>query len=150
MPSVYEIKAPNVVVKSEEQLNHSDQPSPAGPPNKPTSLSGSLTQETTLKLQWINNSHGYERGIIIERYYVIPSHNDINDNVVFSVFHIINIPRSQYFIDLTFDPDYKYFYRVKAFNSMGESDYSNIYIWPGLCGEFGCGWYGDGWFGGGQ
>ena len=139
MPSVYERKAPNVLIKSDEQINHSDQPTPAGPPLAPTDLTGSLTPSMTLKLKWTNNSHGYEQGMIVER---------SNDGISYTVIQVIDTPRVQSYIDVTIDVDYVFFYRVRAYNSIDYSDYSNIFHWTGQCGYFGCGFFGNGWFGG--
>lgn len=81
----------------------------------PSNLQVSLLSEKRVKLLWIDNSNN-EAGFIIERrkegenWYEI-KRVGVNETI---------------YTDATLMPGNKYYYRVKAYNSGGESDYSNI------------------------
>ena len=83
-------------------------------PNAPTNLFGEAISSTQISLSWKDNSDN-EDGFILER------------KEEGGTYQIINtLPKdTNKYTDKNLIPDKTYYYRVKAFNSSGESDYSN-------------------------
>ena len=84
-------------------------------PNAPSSISAINNSDGSISLQWIDNSD-IENGYLVER------SNDNNAN--FEVLAELEL-NSTSFTDTEAKPATIYFYRVKAFNQFGESNYSN-------------------------
>ena len=89
--------------------------SPSAPPTTPSTLVGSGSSETTVQLLWIDTA-AYEEGFEIER-----SSDGISYSRVATV--AANVT---YYTDSGLAPETQYWYRIRAFNSYGTSDYSNI------------------------
>ena len=81
----------------------------------PTNLEANVTSSTSMLLEWQDNATN-ETGFIIER--------SINNNSNYQQIGTTNANVSTY-NDTNLMPNTAYFYRVKAFNTQEESDYSN-------------------------
>jgi FtsP/CotA-like multicopper oxidase with cupredoxin domain len=85
------------------------------PPTPPTNLIATETSSTTIELTWQDNSFD-EDGFEIER-----SLDGVNFSFVNAVGTNINA-----YSDNGLSPSTTYFYRVSAYNSTGNSDYTNV------------------------
>jgi hypothetical protein len=89
--------------------------SPTAPSNLSVSGSPSLASSTNLSLQWTDNSNN-ETGFHIER-----STNGVNFLQIANVGANVTLYK-----DIGLSAGTKYFYRVRAFNALGDSIYSNV------------------------
>lgn len=85
-------------------------------PLAPSSLSGSNIQSSSLQLSWIDNADS-ENGFKIER--------SLEQNANYTEIASLGINVTS-FIDSNLQADTNYFYRAFAFNSAGNSQYSNV------------------------
>ncbi|MBC7194793.1 MAG: fibronectin type III domain-containing protein, partial [Caldisericia bacterium] len=83
-------------------------------PNAPSNLFGEASSKSEISLSWKDNSDN-EDGFILERKEEGGSYNVVT-----------TLPKdTNKYSDKNLLPDKTYYYRIKAFNSFGESDYSN-------------------------
>jgi titin len=83
-------------------------------PNAPTNLLGEAVSKSEISLTWKDNSDN-EDGFILERK---------EEGGIYIT--ISTLPKdSNKYVDKNLVPDKTYYYRIKAFNSFGESNYSN-------------------------
>ena len=85
------------------------------PPSPPTNISAILNADQNLEITWVdapNNEDGYE----IERSL---------DGISFSVLETLNTPDVTSYIDESVSDNNDYYYRLRAFNQFGYSDYSD-------------------------
>jgi len=108
----YRVKAFNSF--SNKSSEYSNYPTLITQINKPTELSVDASVLGEISLNWTDNTES-ESGYIVER--------GIGDPIVYTV--IDTITQSSY-TDNTVDEGVFYSYRVKAYNSLVESDYSNV------------------------
>jgi hypothetical protein len=84
------------------------------PPNKPTNLSASALSTTEIKLTWSDNSDN-EDGFKLERKEEGGTYTEIK-----------TLPaNTTSYTDTGLKPNTTYYYRIRAYNSVGYSDYSN-------------------------
>ena len=89
---------------------------PQSPPEAPSDLSISIGADgTAINLIWTDNANN-EDGFILER-----SFEDVENFE-----ELAELPPNDNAFQDTIEPDVNAFYRVKAFNQGGDSDYSNI------------------------
>ncbi|MBP7552211.1 MAG: Ig-like domain-containing protein [Spirochaetes bacterium] len=86
------------------------------PPAAPTSLNV-VKGLNKLVVSWPDSSN-VEEGYTLER--------SVNDALNFIVIGADLPPNATFFEDVSVDPDVNYYYRVKAFNSFGESQYNPV------------------------
>jgi len=112
------------------------QPSPQIPPNAPSGLSASALSSSQILLTWQDNSDN-EDGFKIER----------DDGTGFQEIATISANQTSY-LDEGLSPSTTYAYQIKAYNSAGDSGYSNqaqattfdlTASCQGYCGEQGAG-----------
>jgi hypothetical protein len=84
-------------------------------PNAPSGLSAVAVSSLQINLAWGDNSNT-ETGFIIERG---------SDGITFTQVAILNVDVVSY-ANINLSPSTKYYYRVKAYNTAGNSAYSNI------------------------
>ncbi|MBI4244942.1 MAG: fibronectin type III domain-containing protein [Planctomycetes bacterium] len=84
-------------------------------PNAPSNLNGTYSAQSKVNLTWVDNSNN-EDGFVVERK---------EGNLNFSELRRINTPNTTTYNDTTVESDKIYIYRVKAFNTNGDSPYSN-------------------------
>ena len=85
------------------------------PPSPPTNISAILNADQNLEITWVDapyNEDGYE----IERSL---------DGISFSVLETLNTPDVTSYIDESVSDNNDYYYRLRAFNQFGYSDYSD-------------------------
>lgn len=83
-------------------------------PNAPSNLIGLAASKSEISLSWKDNSDN-EDGFILERK---------EEGGIYKV--IANLPKdTDKYLDKNLLPDKTYYYRIKSYNSLGESDYSN-------------------------
>ena len=83
-------------------------------PNKPTNLSASALSTTEIKLTWSDNSDN-EDGFKLERK---------EEDGTYAEIKTLSANTISY-TDTGLKPNTKYYYRIRAYNSVGYSDYSN-------------------------
>jgi len=83
-------------------------------PNKPTNLSASALSTTEIKLTWSDNSDN-EDGFKLERK---------EEGGTYAEIKTLSANTTSY-TDTGLKPNTKYYYRIRAYNSVGYSDYSN-------------------------
>jgi regulation of enolase protein 1 (concanavalin A-like superfamily) len=112
----YRVRAGNSVGLSAYSLPIDETtPPPANPPAAPTALMATAMSQTMVKLSWQHNDI-LESGFILER-----SSNGLN------YIPIANLPaNSSAYTDTLVSAGQRYFYRVRATNSVGASAPSNI------------------------
>ncbi|MDD5595136.1 MAG: fibronectin type III domain-containing protein, partial [Candidatus Omnitrophica bacterium] len=86
-----------------------------GIPNAPSELSALATSSSQIDLNWKDNSHN-EVGFILERHL---------EGMDFAVITILNADTTTY-RDIGISPNTKFYYRIRAYNTAGQSEYSNI------------------------
>lgn len=88
---------------------------PANKPNAPSSLSATAVSSSQIDLRWVDNSDN-ENGFYIER---------STDGTNFTLIRTTS-PNVTSFSDTGLSPSTRYYYRVRAFNAVGDSEFSNI------------------------
>ncbi len=88
---------------------------PTSPPAAPTSLTAAAGTASSITLNWVNNANN-QAGFKIER-----STGDTSNFAQIAVASATALS----FTDTTASPDTHYYYRVRATNIIGDSDYSN-------------------------
>jgi len=111
----YQIRACNRdgCSKFSETTSAITQPAPISPPEAPSGLSASALSSSQVLLTWQHNSDD-EDGFKIER----------DDGTGFQEIATISANQTSY-LDENLSPSTSYIYQVKAYNSAGESGYSN-------------------------
>ncbi len=99
-----------------EYSNVGEIQTPKGPPLAPTNLQGSVASATEIRLSWIDLSDN-EDGFTVER--------SLQANDGFEVLALTATGVSA-FNDITVQQLTTYYYRVKSFNDVGESDYTAV------------------------
>ncbi|MCG8700689.1 MAG: BspA family leucine-rich repeat surface protein [Bacteroidales bacterium] len=84
-------------------------------PHTPTELSGNLSNINIVELSWTDNSSN-ESGFIIQRQKGTAGFKEIGRT----------IPNESSYIDNSIQSSGDYTYRVKAYNALGSSDFSNV------------------------
>jgi len=90
---------------------------PSTPPAAPTDLSASAVSYNHIHLTWTDNADN-ETGFEIER-------STTGSSGTFDLLTTVNANIETYY-DFGLDPEAEYCYRVRAINSIGNSDYSNV------------------------
>jgi parallel beta-helix repeat protein len=86
------------------------------PPEKPSGLISKEVSKFTISISWLDNSDD-EDGFEIEK--------SIGNNDNFNVIDTLDVNITD-FQDIGLVPDVTYYYRIRAFNQIGYSDYSNV------------------------
>ncbi|MDD5652813.1 MAG: fibronectin type III domain-containing protein, partial [Candidatus Omnitrophica bacterium] len=109
----YRVRAYNQTAVSADS-NIAEGTTPKGVPAGPTALGASVNSPTQISLTWVDNSED-EDGFKIERR---------TENNEFVQIGLV-APNVMDYVNTNLTPDSKYYFRVRAFNNLGDSEYSN-------------------------